>query len=237
MSTATLERIFAERPEFHRGETETKCPISASETILRGRALEGVAKKLPACYGISEETAKFIYDSISKQSKTLETGSGISTLVFALRMASHTVITPNESEISAIKDYANKNQIPLGTVEFVCESSDQYLPRSPIQGLDLVLIDGKHAFPWPAIDWFYTADKLKQGGIVLLDDVEMRSVAILKDFMRVDPRWELTKSFGGHAIAFRKTARSAHDVAWHMQPFITKRWGRKQRILSALGLG
>jgi hypothetical protein len=83
------------------------------------------------------------------------------------------------------------------------------------------LLDGKHAFPWPMVDWFYTAEKLRLGGIMLIDDVAMKSVSILADFMRVDPGWELLRDFSGKTLAFRKTRRSTHDVAWHMQPWTT----------------
>jgi predicted O-methyltransferase YrrM len=149
-------------------------------------------------------------------------------------MSTHIAITPNGKEAEAIRDYAAKNQISLSRVEFVIESSDSYLPRCAIRDLDLVLIDGKHAFPWPIIDWFYTADKLTEGGIVILDDAELSSVAVLKDFMQEDPHWELVKSFGRHAVAFRKVSESIRDVAWHMQPFITRRLGRRARVLNAL---
>jgi len=178
--------------------------------------------------------ARFIFESASAQSKTLETGAGISTLVFAIKMSTHIAITPNAQEVQAIRDYADRNQIPLSGVEFVLEPSESYLPHCAAHDLDIVLIDGKHAFPWPIIDWFYTAEMLRQGGILILDDIEMSSVAILKDFMRQDPNWELLQWFERHAVAFRKLSRSVRDVAWHMQPFMTKPISRKARLMNAL---
>jgi hypothetical protein len=234
MNAAMLEKILAERPKFHSGETETGGVIAPGDTILHGRELERINKNLPACCGIEPALARFIYESVSEQSKTLETGAGISTIVFALKMSTHIAITPNVNEVEAIRDYAGRNQISLTRVDFVVEPSDSYLPRCVSHNLDLVLIDGKHAFPWPIIDWFYTADKLREGGILILDDAEMSSVAILKDFMYEDPHWKLLTCFGRHAVAFRKLSMSIHDIAWHMQPFITKRFGRKARVLSAL---
>jgi hypothetical protein len=61
------------------------------------------------------------------------------------------------------------------------------LPRCQLANLDLILLDGKHAFPWPVVDWFYTADRLKQGGLMIIDDAQMRSVGVLRDFMAADP--------------------------------------------------
>jgi hypothetical protein len=68
-------------------------------------------------------------------------------------------------KINSIHDYAADNGISLDSIHFVCQASEVYLPRSELSALDLVLLDGKHAFPWPMVDWFYSADRLKQGGL------------------------------------------------------------------------
>lgn len=234
--SSLLETILAESPKFHRGETETQRTIYAQGSALRGSAFESISNNLPACYAIEPAVARFLFDSVSAESITLETGSGISTLVFALRHARHIAITPNAAEIANIRSYALTKQISLDRVEFVVEPSDRYLPRCASTDLDLVLIDGKHAFPWPIIDWFYTADRLKQNGILVLDDLQIASVAILKDFILEDPRWRLERSFGRQALVVKKLCESVHDLAWHMQPYITRRYGRKARLLNALRL-
>lgn len=69
------------------------------------------------------------------------------------------------------------------------------------------------------IDWFYTADRLEQGGIMLIDDGQLKSVRILVEFMNVNPAWSILESYEDKTFAFRKERRSIHDVAWHMQPF------------------
>lgn len=235
-STALLEKILAERPRLHRGETETGAVISAQDTFLRGTSFDCITKNLPGDYGLDPVVARFLYESISEDGRTLETGAGISTLIFALRRSTHIAVTPNASEVATIQAYARTNHISLDRVEFIVEPSDLYLPRCVTQDLDLVLIDGKHAFPWPIIDWFYTADKLKVGGILILDDLQLSSVSILRDFILEDPRWKFIKSFGRRTLAARKIARSVHDVAWHMQPYISRRYGRRARVLNALGI-
>lgn len=227
-----LEKIFAERPNLHRGETETNAVIAPRNTIYRGSVLENLNKDLPTCCGISLDVATFIYDSISKESLTLETGAGLSTLVFALKKSNHTAVTPNANEITQIKEYARENQISLEHIEFVAKSSDEYLPQCTASNLDFVFIDGKHAFPWPILDWFYVAEKLKLGGVFLLDDLELASVAILRDFLSEDQHWEPHRSFREHAMAFRKVAGSVHDVAWHMQPYVARRYVPESRAFN-----
>ncbi len=66
-------------------------------------------------------------------------------------------------ETELIYKYAASKEILMDQVKFINESSDTFLPRNKDEGYDMILIDGKHAFPWPMIDWFYTAEKLKQG--------------------------------------------------------------------------
>lgn len=73
----------------------------------------------------------------------------------------------HEAEIVAIRRYAKTKNIDLGNIQFVMKPSDQFLPSANIKNLDMVFLDGKHAFPWPVIDRFYTADRLKSGGIMM----------------------------------------------------------------------
>jgi hypothetical protein len=69
------------------------------------------------------------------------------------------------------------------------------------------------------VDWFFTADRLKRGGLMLLDDAQMRSVAVLAEFMEAEPGWQFVRSFSGKTLAFRKVRDKILDVAWHMQPW------------------
>lgn len=214
-----LERIISTRPSFHAAETEVQRGFEPSESLLPEAEARKLAGSGRTCYGIEEDVLRFIADSVGEGSRTLETGAGCSTLVFAIREAQHTAITPSETEIRLIREYANDNDIVLAGVRFVPEPSELYLPRCDESNLDLVLLDGKHAFPWPMVDWFFTADRLKRGGLMLLDDVQMRSVAVLAEFMTADPGWKFVRSFSGKTLAFRKVRDKTLDVAWHMQPW------------------
>jgi predicted O-methyltransferase YrrM len=223
MSLDSLNRILADQPGFHKPETEIQRAFSPGESYLEARHSQESAEDSSVCHGIDAELASFLYENIDENSKTLETGAGVSTLIFALKKSDHVCVTPSQDEIAAIKEYAAKTDIPLGKVTFIAEKSDDYLPRCAVRNLDVVLLDGKHAFPWPIIDWYYTADRLKKNGLMLLDDIQLSSVAILRDFMDEDPRWEQVKNIGGRTVAFQKMAAVVHDVAWHMQPYITRR--------------
>jgi len=227
MTHNILRQILDERPKFHRGETEIRGRFPIGKSLLNRPEEIRLIKNTYTCYGIDKEIANFIYNYVNSESNTLETGAGISTLIFALKMSKHIVITPNKPEIIAIKKYAKQKKINFDNTTFVTEESNKFLPQYKARNLDLVFIDGKHAFPWPIVDWFYTSDKLKKGGYIILDDVQIYSVTILRDFMKEDPHWELFKSFKDKTIVFRKISSSISNVAWHMQPYLMNRLAKK----------
>jgi predicted O-methyltransferase YrrM len=219
-----LERVISTRPKFHASETEIQRSFGPGESFLPEAQARELGSSGLTCYGIGEDVLRFLAETVGEGQRTLETGAGCSTLVLALCKARHTAVTPSESEIRRIREYADANGISLADVNFVPEPSERYLPRGDASELDLVLLDGKHAFPWPMLDWFFTADRLKKGGLMLLDDAQMRSVSVLAEFMRADPGWEFVRSFEGKTLAFRKARDKVLDVAWHMQPWTVASW-------------
>jgi hypothetical protein len=227
-SDVLISEILQERPAVHRSETEISRQFGAEESSLPSATVADLASGKAKCYGISLEVARFIANHVDASSKSLETGSGLSTLVFAVCQSAHMCVTPSQTEVDGIRAYANRKGISVNRINFVVAASDKYLTTADIGDLDFVFIDGKHAFPWPIIDWFYTVDRLKQGGIVMVDDTDMISGSILIDFMKADPRWNLLADFKGKTVAFKKMVASVHDVAWHMQPYIVNALQKKE---------
>ena len=131
----------------HRGETEISRSVDPTESILPRKVLEGLSSDELVYHGIHPEVLAFIFDSVSESSHSLETGAGKSTLAFATRRSRHITITPADSEIIAIRGFAEKHDIPLDSVTFIVERSEQFLPSCNVPPLDLVLVDGKACFP------------------------------------------------------------------------------------------
>lgn len=214
-----LAHILAERPKFHRGELEISRDYDPDESFLSQSAARLIANSGLVHYGIGEKATRFLFETVGAGSKTLEIGLGISTMAFMLKRAQHVCVTPIQGEIDEIIAYGTTLAVDTTSTTFVCESSDTYLPRCGLGNLDLVLLDGKHAFPFPMLDWYFTADRLARGGLMVIDDIQIKPVRIVKDFMDADPRWELVASFDHKTFAYRKLTDVIHDVAWHMQPY------------------
>ncbi|HEX8181188.1 MAG TPA: class I SAM-dependent methyltransferase [Pyrinomonadaceae bacterium] len=168
--------------------------------------------------GLTESALRFLNETVDQSSVTLETGSGISTIVFALAGAQHTCITPAAYEFDNIKSYCSARGIPTAQVNFVAGGSEFVLPTLDLPPLDLVLIDGRHGFPAPYIDWFYTATKLKVGGHMIVDDTWVWTCQILSDFLVEQPQWELVAEFDERTAVFRKVGAGSETVEWTEQP-------------------
>jgi hypothetical protein len=86
---------------------------------------------------------------------------------------------------------------------------------------DVVLIDGGHAFPIPFIDWHYTSQHLKKDGVLIVDDIDLRTVNILYEFLSKQPDWKRFQVIRRTAFFRKVDERDKDDVwdYWHTQPF------------------
>lgn len=172
---------------------------------------------------------RFLDRHVGPQSQTLETGAGLSTVVFAGSGTSHTCVTPGDHEVERIRSYCAERGISTDSVTFCVGSSESLLPSLEPSPLDLVLIDGSHSFPSPFIDWFYTASRLRVGGHVIIDDTQLWTGWILARFLREEPEWELVKTQRLRTAVFVKRSPLEGVKDWMDQPFVV----RRSRVLRA----
>lgn len=148
---------------------------------------------------------------------TLEIGSGYSTLVFVDKQCHHTCIVPIQEEVDRISAYCTNENISLERTLFIVGESFRYLPAI-YKSYDLVFIDGAHRFPFPIVDWFYCAMLLKEGGLIVIDDTDIISCHLLKQFMLNDSHWEavdVRENFG----IFKKLGDHDYPCDWCGQDF------------------
>lgn len=172
-------------------------------------------------WSLAPDIMRWLFDHVKDGDHTLETGCGYSTLVFAMKGAYHTVISPVSEEHERIKAWGEANGIDFSRVTFIAQKSEDVLPQW--QGrLDIVLIDGWHAFPAPFIDWFFTCQKLAVGGRMIVDDTQIRACRILRDFLSAEAgRWELEQRFERTDV-FRKISETVFAGDWNSQPYGAK---------------
>jgi hypothetical protein len=195
-----IDRLLADPPGVH-------LMVAGDETHL------GVWQTERECYQLLAAGA-------GPGTRTLETGSGISTVLFAALGTQHCCITPLGEEVDRLLDYCRSRDIDTAEVRFEIGPSEAVLPRLADAGtpLDVVFIDGNHGFPTPAIDVFYGAGQLVEGGLLVLDDVHLPAVAELRRFLDLDPRFANGPCTPKWA-SYRRAGSGSLVQDWWEQPF------------------
>lgn len=164
----------------------------------------GLHQSGAACAGLHWPALEWIERTVEPGWATLETGAGLSTIVFAARGADHEAVTPAADETARILDELRGREIAADRVRFHIGTSDEVLPRWDPRPLDLVLLDGAHGFPYPVLDWWYVAPHLKPGGLLVLDDAYMAGVSVLLDYLRSRASWRVEEAVGFRTVVVRK---------------------------------
>jgi hypothetical protein len=158
-----------------------------------------------AYFGLAWPALEWLEQTLRPDMTTLETGSGASSIVFAAAGSAHTVISPAADEHERIRAWCAENGISTARVEFLAASSDTALAGSWTPDvLDLVLVDGAHLFPFPVLDWFFTARRLRVGGRMVLDDAFLPSVNMVVRFLRSSQSWDFEGALSYRTVCFRK---------------------------------
>jgi hypothetical protein len=145
---------------------------------------------------------------------TLETGAGASTIVFAAVGCEHEAVTPVDAERERILAECERRGISTGRVTFHIGPSQEVLPGLESRPLDLVLIDGAHGFPYPVLDWWFLAPRLRVGGRLVVDDCYLPPVGTLVESLREQPSWELIEIPSRRTVVFRKLADAEPGPDW-----------------------
>ena len=169
-----------------------------------------------AVWSTTRSCYDFMADHVHPGSRTLETGAGISTVLFAAWGCEHLAIVPFIDEVDAIRSYCSDKGIDITTVAFDIRPSEVALPELPdASEFDLVFIDGGHGFPLPVVDWFYGAGRLRRGGVVVFDDVQLPQVSsFLEMFMDRDDRWQPLQSTSKWRAYRRMSEGSLAEGEW-----------------------
>lgn len=151
---------------------------------------------------------------------SVETGAGRSTLLLSHLSAQHTVFSLDQGDsLSSVR------RCPLlreSAVTFVDGPTQATLPSHTFAGpLDLVLLDGPHAFPFVELEYYHLYPKVAEGGLLVIDDIHIPTIHNMYKFLRECEMWSLQKTV--HTTAFfRRTAAPVFDPmgdSWWLQGY------------------
>jgi hypothetical protein len=158
-----------------------------------------------------------------KSFTSVETGAGLSTLLFlACGARQHVAIAPDAELRERIAKEIVARGLKRGDYKYMTERSEDVLPKladTEDPFVDLALIDGGHGWPTVFVDFCYTNKMLKGGGLLLIDDLQLYSCHQLALLLQSQPGWELL-AMTDKLVTFRKTNSHRYLPDFGEQPFI-----------------
>jgi len=152
--------------------------------------------------------------------RSVETGCGATTLLLSHLSERHTVFA-----LDFGASVANVRRSPLlreGVVSFVEGPSQRTLPQHRFdEKLQLAVIDGPHAYPFPDLEYYFLYPHLETGALLVLDDIQIRSINNLFQFLRCDEMFRLDEVVRTTAF-FTRTAAPTFDPTgdgWRQQRY------------------
>lgn len=141
---------------------------------------------------------------------TAETGCGKSTLALSHASRRHVVFAcdvpsgknPEEHSLNRVK---NSSLLKGDVCEFIIGCTQQTLPVFRFdRDFDLVFLDGPHGYPFPDLEYYYFYPHIKAGGWLVVDDIQIPTVANMVDVLKRDAMFSLDRVVRTTAF-FRRT--------------------------------
>jgi precorrin-6B methylase 2 len=115
--------------------------------------------------------------------RSVETGCGGSTIVLSQICDRHVAFAIQGAD-GTITELRRQSDLRAENVTFVEGETKDTLPGYGFEGeLDLALLDGPHAYPMPQIEFAYLFPRIRLGGWLVLDDIQIPSVYELFHFL------------------------------------------------------
>jgi predicted O-methyltransferase YrrM len=162
-----------------------------------------VHQLFPVAIGAAEggSLRRWVERESAKQTIEVGLGYGISALFVCAGLlangdgdARHAVIDPHQdTEFANIGRQLLDDAEVSGLVDFYPEESQIVLPLLLGKGrrFDLAFVDGNHRFDGVFLDLVYLGRLVRPGGIVFVDDLQLRSVARAVSFCSTNLEWEI----------------------------------------------
>jgi Methyltransferase domain len=193
--------------------------VNLEELLLHPPLLHADRNGSLISWGAGDRLLRYLDLKLHEGDVTLETGAGLSTLVFAMKRCSHTAVVPDQGQVDRILAWCEANDVKTDTLEFKVDSSEKVLPALEPTPLDLVLIDGGHGFPVPMLDWFYAGRRLRQGGTLIVDDMQIWTGRVLYDVLAKEPQWCIEHKSALEFFAATRTS-AGPPGEWTDQPYV-----------------
>jgi hypothetical protein len=122
---------------------------------------------------------------------SIETGSGASTLLLSHVSGDHTVFAV-DGGTGSIRSIENSPLLRPDVVTFIEGPTQRTLPPYQFSHrLQLALIDGPHAYPFPDLEYYFIYPHLDPGALLIVDDIHIPTITNLFEFLNADEMFDL----------------------------------------------
>lgn len=138
-------------------------------------------------FGDDESLERFIKYSFESDNPTiLETGSGLTTLVFlSMKPQKLITISPDIEVKSRIDSNISKFNLSIDNHTYIVDYGEMALPRllKDDPYLDFCLLDGDHGYTALFTQFYFVVRILKQNGIIAIDDIQMEAPSLMRKLL------------------------------------------------------
>jgi SAM-dependent methyltransferase len=162
---------------------------------------------------------------------TIETGCGKSTIMFSNLSAKHFVFAYDDSDEpdSSVGMVRSDPEFISANTVFVFGPTQLTLPNYQFPAgthFDVILIDGPHGYPFPDLEYAMLYNRLRPGGILIIDDVHIASIGKMYDILREDRMYDDIGVFSTTGLLRRTTLKGvpADGDHWYEQNYNVRRF-------------
>lgn len=202
--------------------------------------INGVARDFHNNGSLSPTVLRRIVElhQLSGAKATAETGCGLTTLILSHLSERHTSFTDGSGD-----SMPQTREHPLfnaTTTNFIVSPTQKSLPYHTFpEPLDLAILDGPHAYPFPDLEYFYFYPNIRVGGILIVDDFHIPTIGHLHDFLCENEMWVHLGDVETTAF-FERTAAPLQDPfgdGWPNQRYNRKYFPYPQALEPMFGPG
>ena len=155
--------------------------------------------------------------------RSVETGCGASTILFSHYAQEHTAYCyDDKAEENSSVNFALGFPGLKNNVNWVFGPTQRTIFANPLKhDVDIVLIDGPHGYPFPELEYFAFYERLKAGGILIVDDIHIPTINNLYRFLMQDDGFH-PHGITGATAYFQRSDRPAFNMEgddWWLQRY------------------